>query len=180
MKLHKRGGRREGAGRKRTLTDIELWAVGARCEALLRSAKLERLHRAKAQATCNVSEIWKEADSIPVPDRAQWMQSEAFEDYQEEVRIALRADAGMKEAPLIDDTDDLDAYIDSHESYEDQDPPRLIAIIATRPKGLSKKIIAQVSMEETIRRGQPISPRRVKAAWDAFRALEKDILSSSV
>lgn len=152
-----RGGRRPGAGRKpgRTLRLMERMRIGARCERLWR----EERHRAEESAirkeTLLVSEEWEKAQSVPVAERAAWLDSWEGEEYLEDVRAGLQVDQGF----------DL---------YDDSEPERIRTILPKRPKNLRRPIIEKIAAEESERRGARVTPRMVESCWKEFRRIQND------
>lgn len=149
-----RGGRRLGAGRKPALGTIERLAIGAQCERLWQEEWSASLDRTKNDALRGLSREWKEADSVPVPERASWLGTLAGEEYLENVEFARR------ELLQIPD--------------ENEEPaPRLIHFNGPRPKSHRKGIMSAVAREQSLLRAVPISVRLVEACWKEFRALQR-------
>ena len=119
-KKNPRGGRRDGAGRRPVLTEMERIAVGARCERLWLEEREVGENAAIASATRNLRAEHREAANVPVSERAAWIKANRL-DHEENVEEALQ----------------LDRVI-------------LQRVIGKRPKGKRKAIIAQVASERNI------------------------------
>lgn len=143
-----RGGRRPGAGRKRKLTALQRWRVGARCQELWREEIRTSQDKAIAKATERVRREWERARSVPVSERADWLESEEGQEYLEDVEFALRED---QQIPPEDS----------------RAANRLLRLISKRPKGPGPKIVTQVASEFGL------AERMVERCWDEFRKLDK-------
>ena len=68
-----RGGKRNNAGRKPVLDQMERWDVGSRCEELWRAEWDAAKQAAMAAATANVSVLYEIANAVPIPERETWI-----------------------------------------------------------------------------------------------------------
>ena len=151
-----RGGRRAGAGRRSVLTDMERFAIGARCEERWRAAAQANEDAAIAKATPRVQQEWAKARAVPVSERKAWLSSYAGREHLDDVEFALREDQ------RIEAEDELEAA-------------RHVRIRVKRPKGQRQRIIEAVAADESVRRGVRISARMVERCWKEFRAVQRSL-----
>jgi len=150
-----RGGRREGAGRRRRLSLLERVRIGARCERLWRAAHSEALRDLLDSKTEQARHQWRKAQEIPIHQRNRWLKSQDGEDYVEDVRGAMQEDQGID---LVDD---------------DADPSPVISVDLKFPRGERQAIIKRVSAEMSDELGRLIGPGAVDKCWKEFRRLER-------
>ena len=117
-----RGGRRPGAGRKRTLSGQERLVVGVHCERLLQDEWEAAKQKAIELATPAIREEWGKARAIPVAERKKWIGSFADKDHRDNVEMALDEERGTTVTPIR----------------------------VRRPKGVRKDIINQVADERGV------------------------------
>lgn len=153
----RRGGRRQGAGRKPVLPDetARLW-IGSRCEELWRSAHHKALKTAVESKTATVQAEYAKARAIPVPERAKWLKSHAGLTYLEDVAFAI-----AEQENLPADGEDEEA------------PGALVHVSVPRLKGERKRIIKAVAIESAERFETHVSERLVASHWAEFRKLEQ-------
>lgn len=142
-----RGGRRENAGRRPVLDDLDRISVGAHCERLSRRALDARIDTEIAARTSTVSMEHDKVRDTPVGDRAKWLRSTASLDHGDNVRWALQTDQGI--------------------DVEEVDPTRMLTIPPLpRPKdGLRGEIATEVAKKWNI------SQRLVLECWSEYRKL---------
>jgi hypothetical protein len=156
------GGKRAGAGRKKTLDAWERLEVGMRCEALWNEAKTQASDNssAKFHAQSDIDQTYKRAQSVPIPQRAAWIASEQGQQYLDDVEVERLALAGM---------------LDSSRLVQ---APRLFAIPHRRPYGRRSSIVSQIAVEESANRSLPISQHLVRECWEEVRRIVRDARKS--
>ena len=90
-----RGGARQNAGRKPKLTPLDRIAIGAECESRLQKAYQGKARAEFSKKRRNVAKERAKANSIPVPERQAWGNSQAGRDYLDDIEFALREDQGI-------------------------------------------------------------------------------------
>lgn len=159
-----KGGAGKGQGRKPRLAEWDRLAVGIRCRQLWTEAwQKNREVAVSHQIRHDVESLWKTAQEIPVNRRPSWTRSEAFEDHQAEVRIAIHKARGV---PPIPDDIHHPEYAKIEAVYESE-PNRLVKV--RRPKGVWRGIFEKVAQEFGV------SQRMVERCWKEYRALEREM-----
>ena len=87
--------------------------------------------------------------------------------HQQRVHAALRKDQGLSDEPLVDDTDDINAYIDSDSEYDDREPSRVVRIEPKQLRGPLIVILKRVASKHGI------SERMAKKCWEALQKFEE-------
>ena len=160
-----RGGRREGAGRKRVLDEWERLAVGGRCEEVWREMSEDARLKHVSARTTHVQAVWDEARAIPVSERRKWIKSHAFRDYLEDVEFALQSDDGI--SPPENEAGEVEPGIEIRAD-------RLLDVTVPRLKGYRQDIIDRIAADETRLRGHDVSSNLVKLCWKEFRSAEAE------
>ncbi len=139
-----RGGRRPGAGRP-ALPFERRFVIGGECEERWHEAIKQNTQEQLNERTCAVRDQWEKAKRKPLSERRQWIGTEDYQDYCDDVRGAMQEDQK------------IDAVKD------DRDPDRLYVIRPRRPKNLRKQIISEVAAEHGV------TERMVLQCWKEYR-----------
>jgi|TARA_B110000977_G_scaffold197548_1_gene280311 hypothetical protein len=155
-----RGGRREGAGRKRgssTLTKWQAIVIGARCESIYKRICRDSRRKKIVELTEPLQELWSKVHAIPIIQRPTWTKSAQFEDYQDDIDGTLYTMEG-KSVDTPDDWNDVIEYTNGANEMYASPPRRGYTVVGTRPKGkkgesIRDEIINEVSGREGVSRG---------------------------
>ena len=153
--LNSHGGKRSGAGRPRKWDFWFVMEVGQDCETLHRQAQdaALRMRRDKLIGDTELEATWSKVNSIPVPQRRQWLQSkgddeleEGYEQHQADINEEIKA-MNKKRGDKVTTS-------------------RLVGLQNTPPKGTRSQIIAKVAKKFAL------SPKQVDNIWQAYRRFE--------
>ena len=155
MAKSRRGGKRQGAGRKPTLSELDRLAVGAEANSRIWRAT-EAWVRARVEAKherYNLKEKSTRVRSIPLPERKRW--SQHSED-----------DGSTAGDAVYDVRDAIGAWM--------RDGSKKVIVSPGRAGyGLRREIITAVSADWSRKRGRSISPRLVERCLEEYRAIER-------
>lgn len=146
-----RGGKREGAGRKKTLCEIERLNVGVRCQQLWRQEIEARLKVDVAVATECIAEEQAIARAIRPNARKEWLEVHG-DRHSHDVASGLAAQQKLE---------------------RNEEPNRILTIPLRNPKGKRDQIIAKVASEESVTSRITISKRFVDECWKEYRRYQK-------
>lgn len=152
----RRGGRREGAGRKPILDEDQRLLIGSRCQQLWEDKQHDALMAHSQEGSKLIQVEYDKINKIPIHERKAWGDSEAQQDHLDNIEFALREAQGI-------DADD------------DRMPSSVTNYSVPRIKGQRKPIIIQVADESSIDYGIFISERTVEACWKEWRKVLKEI-----
>lgn len=168
------GGKREGSGRKKLLTDDQRLWVGSSCEEFWRKALKRNLDAELAERSKNSSKVRLLAQAIPIGKRREWLQKIAGQEYLEDLGFAICEDSGQ----VIDVN--IDIKTEYHKMADTDKKPleKIIHVKAKQPKGARKQIISDMVHIVSSRYGCAVSKGTIEKCWKEFRQLEKAIQSN--
>jgi hypothetical protein len=151
------GGKRSGAGRPRKWDFWFVMEVGQACETLHRQAQdaALRTRRDKLMEDTELQATWNKVNSMPVPQRRQWLQSkgddeleEGYEQHQSDIKEEIKV-MNKKRGGKVTTS-------------------RLVSLQNTPPKGTRSQIIAKVAKKFEL------STKQIDNIWQAYRRFERE------
>jgi hypothetical protein len=152
-----RGGRREGAGRKRLLDHTERMRLGSLCETRFKTLweEARENHWGARPGVGELHQLHADFRSVRPQDRGSFRTSEEGREHGELVEQAIR---------------DIRRTPDFVEEAN-----RFFTLTAPRPKGVKASICEAIANEFSARWHLPqLGPRYVQRCWDEYRAFEKE------
>ena len=157
------GGKRDGAGRKPTLTDEKRLSIGAMCEDLQRlsskAATDERLRARLAKHTSyqHIEAAWSELNAIPIELRRAVTSGHEADDLQvEDGQLAVG---------------EIKAYLDG-DPDDDNGPDAMGRVHSTqKARGLSTAKIMQQVRERLLDEGLDVPISTVQRCWTEFKKI---------
>lgn len=159
--MNKHGGTRSGAGRPLKWNFYDVLTIGQACESKWREASNEALkaRRAALAHADLIQSLQNGVQTIPVPQRKAWLESEAYAEHRADLEAWLHARAGT---PFDDETANYAG-----------DAPRRVTVSTKPPRGTRQRIICQVAKENEL------TESAVDNLWQLYRRFEKELRESA-
>ena len=156
------GGRRQGAGRKSSVSKADRLLIGARCQNewdALSEAELLGSHRSRPSYE-DIEESRKVLQKLPLEDRGVVLE-------RAELKPLETDDLSVHIADAVIELRDIRLQLDGVRP-DGSDYARKIAFKTSQDA--REALIARVAVEQSEKCGIPISTKQVERWWDAYRA----------
>jgi hypothetical protein len=186
-----RGGKRQGAGRPRMVSDkghqvsgvddFRREAIGARCEELWQAACEASLQDLLDREP--TADLYRALRKKTREERARWGKSQEGRDFRDDLHATMVADLqnDVNRNRAFGVSQQLKVDLKQEEGLLDgSSVARLISYTAARPKGMRPAIVKQVAQEVSEEVGYLVTARFVETCWKEFRALQRVISDAGV